>query len=422
MLKNKKLKLIAIISVAVMLTIVVVPKTFSSGLISQNSVPWFWGSDTNANSVVTGDINGDGKLEIATLGYYNDGTHWIAQLHVWNASTMAVINVVTWSWGSNTQATCIAIGNLTGGSGLDIVTGGAYFDGTRWLGQLHIWNGTTLAVEKAVTWLWGTNTYVSSVAIGDVNGDGLPEIVTGGAYFDGTKYISLMHVWTANLAVVGAQSWFWGSNTYVNSVAVGNITGGLGLDIVTGGAYFDGVKYIAQLHMWSGNTLAVEKAVAWLWGSTTEVSSVAIANMTRTSGTTMSIITGGTYNDGTRNVAQVFIWNATTPAMTVLNVVTWAAPSGTKCSSVAVGNVTGGASLDVVAGGYFNDSVRLNAQITEFNGATLSATSSANWFVTAGTTVNSVAIGNFVGQGNRIVACGSFFDNVRSNAQLTIWT
>jgi hypothetical protein len=420
MLRNKKLKLIAIVSIVVMLSLIMIPKT-TMGLISQNTVQWFWGGDTNAASVATGDVNGDGKLEIVTVGYYNDGTHWIAQMHIWNATTFAVINVVTWSWGTNTQASCVAIGNLTGGQGLDIVTGGAYFDGTRWLGQLHIWNGTTLAVEKAVTWLWGTNTGVSSVAIGDVNGDGLPEIITGGSYFDGTKYISLLHVWNANLAVLGASSWFWGSNTFVNSVAVSNITGGIGLDIVTGGSYFDGTRYVALLHVWNGATLAVEKAVSWLWGTTTDISSVAVANMTGTSGSSMSIITSGAYNDGTHDIAQLFIWSTSTPSLTVQNVVTWSAPAGTKLNSVAVGNLTGGATLDIVTGGYFNDGARLNAQIVVFNGATLATTSSANWFISAGTSVNSVAIANVAGQGSRVVAGGSFFDSIRSNAQLTIW-
>jgi hypothetical protein len=420
MMKNKKLKIIAIISIIAMLSIIVIPKT-SFGLISQSAVPWFWGSDTNAASVATGDVNGDGQNEIVTTGYYNDGTHWVAQLHIWNATNLSVENVMTWIWGSNTQSICVAVGNITGGKGLDIVTGGAFFDGTRWVAQLHMWNGTTLAVEKAIVWYWAGNTHISSIAIGDVNGDGQQEIVTAGTYFDGTRTVALLHVWNANFAVLAYQPYFWAANTYIDSVAVGNITGNKGLEIVTGGEYFDGTRYVAQLHVWNGTTLAVEKVITWFWGSNTYVNTIAIANISGTSGT-LSIITGGTYFDGTRDVAQLMIWNASTPTLSVQNFATWFTTSTTKINSVAVGNVTGSASLDIITGGSFNDGVRTNAQIIEFSGANLAVKSSANWYVASDTAVNSVAVGIFAALGNRIVATGTFNDGTRANAQLTVWT
>lgn len=421
MLKSKtNQKLFALISIALLLSLVIVMNS-ASALISQNQISWFWNSDTNSAALAAGDVNGDGQTELVTVGYYFDGIRWVSQMHVWNSTNLTVEKVVTWYWGNNTQAVCLALGNLTGNVGLEIVTGGAYFDGTRWVAQLHIWNGTSLAVENAITWYWGSNTQISSVAVGDVNGDGKAEIVTGGSYFDGTKYVALMHVWNAtNLAVEAYQSYAWGNNTYINTVALGNITGGVGLDIVTGGAYLDGTRYVAQLHIWNGTTLAVEKYITWYWGSNTDIASVAIANVT--GGSSLAIVTGGSFNDGVRDNAQLFVWNTATPALTVQNEMNWALPAGTIITSVAVGNYTGGANLDIITGGSFNDGVRSNAQLVDFNGGTLAVKSGSSWFVTSNTTVNSVTLANVGGLGNRVIACGAFNDLTRSNAQLSIWT
>ena len=55
---------------------------------------------------------------------------------------------------------------------LEIVTGGSFFDGTRWVAQLIVWNGLTLVAEKITTWYWTGDTQISSVAVGDADGDG----------------------------------------------------------------------------------------------------------------------------------------------------------------------------------------------------------------------------------------------------------
>ena len=94
--------------------------------------------------------------------------------------------------------------------------------------------------------------------------------------------------------------------------------------------------------------------------------------------------------------------------------------SNTKINSVSIANYTGGRSLDIITGGVFNDLSKNNAQLIDWNGERFTVLSTANWFQTSGTPVNSVAVAN-IGSGNRVIAGGSFFDSVRDNAQLTIW-
>jgi hypothetical protein len=414
--KSKITKLFTIISISVLISAAVMIRPVSS-LTSQNVISWFWTSDTNIAAIATGDVNGDGNMEIVTAGYYNDGLRWIAQLVVWNAANNAVINLKTWYWTSDTQISSVAIGDVNGDGQNEIVTGGSYFDGTRWIAQLVVWNGATLAFQNVKAWYWISDTQISSVAVANITGSLGLDIVTGGAYFDGTRWIAQLVTWRGpNLALGNVQAWYWTSNTNINSIAVANITGGTALSIVTGGSYNDGTRNIAQLVVWNGSNLALQNFTSWYWVSNTEVASVAAANVT--GGSALSIVTGGSYNDGTRNIAQLVVWNGSNLALQ--NVVNWYTISDTAISSVAIGNYTGGNNLDIATAGKYNDGSRSNAQLMVLNGTNLSTLTGTNWFTISDTQANSLTIGN-TNLGNRIIAGGSNFDLVRSNAQLTVW-
>ena len=417
MSRKQVMKLFALLFAVIFLSAGILSSP-ASALISQNATSWFWNSDTNAAALAIGDVNGDGQKEIVTGGSFNDGTRFNAQLIVWNSATLSAQKVTSWFWTGDTQVSCVALANITGGVGLDIVTGGSYFDGTRWIAQLIVWNGTTLVAQKVTTWFWTSDTEISSVAVANVTGGSSLDIVTGGAFFDVTRWNSQLIVWNASTLVAEkVTTWYWTSNTYINSVAIANITGGTSLSIVTGGTFNDGTRNNAQLIVWNPATLTVQSLTSWFWTSYTEINSIAVANVT--GGTALSIITGGDFFDNLRNNAQLIVWNGAT--LSVQSLTSWFWTADTKVASIAVANMTGGTSLDVVTAGTFNDGTRSNAQIIEWNGATLVANTLATWFTTSNTGANSVALANFGLAGNRIVEGGSYFDLTRSVGQLTIW-
>ena len=87
-------------------------------------------------------------------------------------------------------------------------------------------NAATL--KNVHVWLWGLGvTVIESTAEGDVDGDGKKEVVTGGSWKDGSEcHHAQLCVWdAATLAFAGVQDWVWGDETWIESVAVGDVDG-----------------------------------------------------------------------------------------------------------------------------------------------------------------------------------------------------
>jgi hypothetical protein len=197
-------------------------------------------------------VDGDGQVEIVTGGYYYDGARNVAQLCVWNGATLALENVQAWYWTSNTAVFSVAIGNVDGDGYMEIVTGGGFNDGSRVNAQICIWNGVSLALENVKAWYWTGNTQVWWVAVGDTDGDAAVEIVSGGYYNDGTRSVAQLVVWNGvSFALENVNTWYWTSGTVVYGVAVGDVDGDAEMEIVTGGNYYDGTRDVAQLCVWA---------------------------------------------------------------------------------------------------------------------------------------------------------------------------
>jgi parallel beta-helix repeat protein len=385
----------------------------------ENSTSWFRTSNTVVNFVASGDVNGDGQVEIVTGGSYFDGSREVAELIVWNGSSLVAEKTASWFWTGNTTINSVAVDDVDGDGQTEIVTGGSYFDGTRNNAQLIEWKGSDLTVDRLTGWFWTNNTVIKTVALGDVDSDGQMEIITGGTYFDGSRDNAQLIVWSGSgLAVKRLAGWAWTGNTVINSVALGELDNDGQTEIVTGGYYFDGTRNNAQLVVWSGSNLAAKRIVGWYWTSNTVINSIAIGEVDGDG--QVEIISGGSYNDGIRDNAQVVVWNGVNLAVDRLT--GWRGSSDTRVSSIVVGDFDGNGQGEIVTGGQFNDGTRNNAQLVVWSGSNLAAQSIKSWYLTGSTVINSVAIGDVSGDFiNDAIAGGKFHDGTRLNSQLTVW-
>ncbi len=226
----------------------------------ENVRTWYWTSDTTINSIARHDVDADSQWEIITGGNYRDASgHNHAQLCIWNASTATLENVNTWYWGYETYIKVVASADVDMDGKIEIVTAGNYYDGSRDIAQLCVWDGATLAFENVRTWYRNSNTYIESVDVGDIDGDGKIEIVTGGYYNDGSKNVAQLCVWSgAGLALENTKTWYWTDSTYIRSIDCNDADNDGTMEIVTGGSYYDGTRNVAQLCVWSGANLCLK--------------------------------------------------------------------------------------------------------------------------------------------------------------------
>ncbi len=343
----------------------------------------------------------------------------VLTMAVQTVKALTVENVKTWYWGDSTQVRSVAVGDVDGDGKNEIVTGGSYSDDTRNIAQLCVWDGATLALKNVKTWLWQNYTFIYSVVVGDVDADGKTEIVTGGYYIDATHGdIAQLCVWDgATLALKNVKTWYWTTATEIHSVALGDIDADGKTEIVTGGYYYNGAREVAQLCVWDGASLALENVKAWYSPGNTFIYSVVVGDVDADGKT--EIVTGG-YAIYNSSVAQLCVWDGATLALE--NVRTWYWGNYALLNSVVVGDVDADGKTEIVTGGDYSDSTRgLSAQLCVWNGATLALENVQAWQWEGFTRIYPIAIGDLYGDGKtEIVTCGDY-NSTGLVGQLCVW-
>jgi hypothetical protein len=274
----------------------------------------YWPNDerfeAKAFDVAIGDVDQDGVVEIVTVGYQNTTSPEMGfkgQLCIWNitGSDFMLEQSLEWPVGMPTEWHGIAIADVDNDDKIEITVVG-YTNDTR-LNQydamlaIFSWNGTTLEWEKSHLWYTFGETYVNSVVIGDIDNDGVLEIITGGRHWDSTSSLNAqLRIWSwdgDNLSLETSREWGTGSifsYSSVDTIALGDIDNDGSTEIVTGG--YDGafLSSIGQLRVWSWDGAALFLEDSETWSNASTIKGLAINDVDFD--TVPEIVTGGYYS------------------------------------------------------------------------------------------------------------------------------
>jgi hypothetical protein len=233
-----------------------------------------------ASSVCSYDLSKNGTVDIITGGYSNVLTNSSGQIQVWRMTHGSLFRVANAEWRNvngyalnsagnpqgNTVVNDLKAADVDGEGTPEILTGGFTYDGQDVLGQLKIWNlnGTALNLESSTEWKVYGITEAKSVSTGDVNNDGKSEIITAGVTTGAGSYASNvteekekgeLRIWSFNgteIALLQSNNWMVDQGVGVWSVGNGDVDKDGVPEIVTVGCeYFGGVLCDPDLRVWS---------------------------------------------------------------------------------------------------------------------------------------------------------------------------
>jgi len=216
-------------------------------------------------NVASGDIDGDGVEEIVTGA--GPGAVFGPHVRAWEYTGAEIPGVNFLAYGTNKWGVNVACGDIDGDGIDEIITGAG--PGAVFGPHVRAWNydGGSLTPIAAVSYFaYGTPKWGVNVACGDLDGDGFDEIITGAG--PGSVYGPHVRGWDYDgngvAAMSGVSFLAYGTNQFGVNATCGDLDGDGDDEIVTGPG--PGVVFGAHVRGWdvSGGTTAALPGVSFV--------------------------------------------------------------------------------------------------------------------------------------------------------------
>lgn len=154
---------------------------------------------THGYGLDVGDLDGDGKLEIVSAGFQHDGARETGYVRVWSMARgglrLRSETILDGVGEASMRINAVAIADLDGGGAAEVVVAGRrgplkteetkedHAKRTE-TGDLVVLALTADGLRPVARYAWkkGTTTRLRAAVVADLDGDGRPEIVTGGQH------------------------------------------------------------------------------------------------------------------------------------------------------------------------------------------------------------------------------------------------
>ncbi len=235
-----------------------------------------WGDARRSTAVGVGDIDADGRDEIIigrdgaaaqSVRYfvYDDASQGFASLHEGGED-----------WGAARRVTAIALGDVDGDAALEIAIGRTGPTGFRY----RVYDDRLAGFNALFTGgdTWGDDRDVTALAFGDVDGDGLDELVVGrtGGAVQRPRWIVIDDA-DADFGELATGGGDWGAGRDVTALATGDVDGDGRDEILLGRSSGDNSRW--EVHDDAGAGFATINSGGDGWGSGRGVTAVAMGDV-----------------------------------------------------------------------------------------------------------------------------------------------
>jgi hypothetical protein len=192
-------------------------------------------------AIAVGDTDADGLAEIVVGGEYYDyyyGT-WVSYIAVLNCSQNALY-LQTYDSGMNIEINSVDVADIDGDGFDEILMSGYCWD--YYYIYMFISIGSNNIPNEIVGlgiyyWIVSGNSFICSVEVADIEGDGIAEIIAVGYYYDmqsgmWRSYRAVLS-WSPDIGLVTEDIYEGDSQTYTYSVASGNVDNDAQPELVT---------------------------------------------------------------------------------------------------------------------------------------------------------------------------------------------